>query len=92
MIENEVLKCDFCIKSFPNEETLSTHILSIHKSIVKDERAHSVTYQSKEIASVIFVTNYFHVKEGFIGTRNEFMKRENTLAIFVGRHLHKRNL
>ena len=39
MIENEVLKCDFCIKSFPDEETLSTHILSIHKSIVEGQKS-----------------------------------------------------
>ena len=35
MGENEMLKCDFCDESFSNEETLSTHVLSIHKSIIE---------------------------------------------------------
>ena len=38
MNENEMLKCDFCIESFFDEETLATHVLSFHKSIIVGKR------------------------------------------------------
>ena len=38
MEENKMLKCDFCDESFSDEETLSQHILSIHKSIIEGKK------------------------------------------------------
>ena len=35
MDENQILKCDFCDECFYKEEILSTHVLSIHESIIE---------------------------------------------------------
>ena len=32
------LKCDFCDKSFLNEDTLSAHIMTIHSKIIEGEK------------------------------------------------------
>ena len=31
-------KCDFCDKSFHNEDSLSMHIVSLHKSIIEGQK------------------------------------------------------
>ena len=35
---NMKLNCDFCNEYFSDEETLSTHVLSIHKSIIEGKK------------------------------------------------------
>ena len=45
-----MLKCDFCNESFSEEETLSMHVLSIHKSIIEGKKRCDLcdkTYLSK---------------------------------------------
>ena len=50
-------KCDFCEKSFFNEEILGLHIKTIHKSIIEGRKKCQFcdkTYHSK-------ISLYFHV-------------------------------
>ena len=52
MDENNFWKCDFCTESFSDEESLSMHVLSIHKSIIEGKKRCDFcdkTYFSKKL-------------------------------------------
>ena len=36
--QKSILACDFCDKSFTNEETLSAHVMTIHRTIIEGKR------------------------------------------------------
>ena len=36
--QKSILACDFCDKSFTNEETLSAHVLTIHRTIIEGKK------------------------------------------------------
>ena len=50
MDENNMCKCDFCYEFFSDEEILSKHVLSIHKSIIEGKKKCDIcdkTYRTK---------------------------------------------
>ena len=61
-----MMKCDFCNESFSDEDSLSTHVLSIHKSIIEGKKKCDFcdkTYPSKKSLDK-------HVKMRHINTKS----------------------
>ena len=85
MNENEMLKCDFCNESFSDEDTLSTHVLSIHKSIIEGKKKCEFcdkTYHSKN-------SFYVHVKDTHLKPKN--FECETCTMVFLNKALLNRH-
>ena len=87
MNENEMLKCDFCIESFFDEETLATHVLSFHKSIIVGKRKCDLVIK-KEVQIVNHVEKHFVQKVPLDFISKQLISIKNSNVTNARKHFH----